>query len=66
MGKNRPFVKCNSDGNFMLKSDTFSTIFQIWAETAAEKFELVRTTILGKGLVITEKLEKKVRKELKM
>jgi hypothetical protein len=62
--KMQVFIQKNSDGTWNVGTGGFSRTLWIRALTPEKKFEAVREAILEEGLVFTEKMEKKIKKEL--
>jgi len=65
MSKNELSISSNRAGVITIIFLDSGEEIQLNAKTGEEKFELVRTAILEKGLVFTEKLEKMTRKALR-
>jgi hypothetical protein len=65
MNKNKLSIRKNRAGVITIDFGDSEPEIMIRAETGEEKFELVRTAILEKGLVFTEKIEKMTRKVLR-
>ena len=64
MGKKGLSISSNRAGVITIIFPDSGEEIQLKAKTGEEMFELVRTTILAKGLVFTEKIEKMTRKVL--
>lgn len=59
-------IERGRNGTIELFNDSFWAEIEIRALPPQKKFEAVRTAILEKGLVFTEKIEKKLRRELNL